>query len=251
MNLLIIVIYAIVGFIAEIVDGTAGMAYGVTTNTLLRIVGIPSAISSACTHISELFTTGISGISHLKLKNINKKLFIKIVIPGVIGGVLGAIILMNINNKVIDIAIDTYLIIMGIVILSKVFKQVINKKINKSAYLLGFIGGFSDAFGGGGWGPVVTSTLIAFNQDVKETIGTVNSAEFFVTIAEVTAFTTMIKNFNKYTEIVLGLIIGGIIAAPIGAMLCKKLRKNTILILVGCIILITNIYKLLLHLNVI
>ena len=151
-------ICALLGFLAELIDGTAGMAYGVSSNTFLRSVGIPSAVSSACVHISEMFTTLVSGLSHLKLKNINWKLFFMLLFPGIIGGVAGAYLLVNFESRVLDILIDIYLIIMGAVILSKAFKTLKREReFGRYAYALGLVGGFTDALGGGGWGPVVTS----------------------------------------------------------------------------------------------
>lgn len=247
-----IVIYIIVGFLAQLIDGTLGMAYGVSSNTFLRSVGISSAISSACVHISEIFTTFVSGISHLKLKNVDKKLLFKLLIPGIIGGIIGAYLLVEFENKILDIIIDAYLIIMGIIIVLKSFrKEKKQREFGNYAYGLGLAGGFSDALGGGGWGPVVTSTLLASGHDTRKTIGTVNAAEFFVTIAETTTFVTMLGDFQKYYVIILGLIIGGILAAPIGAVLCKKASTQVMLKIVGILLIILNIYKMLQHITII
>lgn len=218
-------VYILLGFAAEMIDGTMGMAYGVSSNTFLRTAGVPSAISSACVHVSEIFTTLVSGISHLTLKNVHRGLFFRLLIPGILGGAIGAYLLVKFESPVIDIVIDCYLIVMGFVILSKFFrKNVKEREFGNSAIPLGFVGGFSDALGGGGWGPVVTSTLIAAGHDTRKTIGTVNTAEFFVTVAETTTFVAMLGDFRSYTTIILGLIIGGVAAAPIGAYLCKKIN---------------------------
>ena len=224
-------ICAVLGFLAELIDGTAGMAYGVSSNTFLRAVGIPSAVSSACVHISEMFTTLVSGLSHLRLKNINWKLFFMLLFPGIVGGI-----------------IDLYLIVMGAVILRKAFQTLERKReFGRYAMPLGLVGGFSDALGGGGWGPVVTSTLLASGHDPRQTIGSVNAAEFFVTVAETTTFVAMLGDLRRYLPIVAGLIVGGVIAAPIGAILCKKLPVRWILAGVGALILFLNTITLLQH----
>ena len=244
-------ICALLGFLAELIDGTAGMAYGVSSNTFLRSVGIPSAVSSACVHISEMFTTLVSGLSHCRLKNINWKLFFMLLFPGILGGVLGAYLLVNFESRVLDILIDIYLIIMGAVILSKAFQTLKKEReFGRYAYALGLVGGFTDALGGGGWGPVVTSTLLASGHNPRQTIGSVNAVEFFVTVAETTTFVAMIGDLQRYFPIVLGLIVGGVIAAPIGALLCKKIPVRGMLAGVGILILFLNIWKLLQHTGV-
>jgi uncharacterized membrane protein YfcA len=247
-----IIIYILLGFAAEMIDGSLGMGYGVSSNTFLRTAGVPSAISSACVHVSEIFTTLVSGLSHLKMKNVHKGLFFRLLFTGILGGVVGAYLLVNFESRELDIVIDIYLLIMGGFIFSKIFRK-LGKPREYGNYTipLGFAGGFTDAMGGGGWGPVVTSTLLASGHDVPRTIGTVNTAEFFVTIAETTTFVAMIGDFKNYTQIILGLIIGGMIAAPLGAYLCKKIPVKLMLGLVGVLVVILNTYKLLKHTGVI
>ena len=243
-----LIIFIIVGFAAQMIDGTMGMAYGVSSNTFLRSAGVNSAVSSACVHISEIFTTLVSGISHIKLKNVSKNLFFKLLIPGIIGGVIGAYFLVSFESKILDILIDCYLIVMGIIIFSKIFKKPKEaREYGNYARFLGFAGGFSDALGGGGWGPVVTSTLLASGHDTRKTIGTVNTVEFFVTVAETTTFVAMLHDFRSYFIIILGLIIGGVIAAPIGAILCKKIPVRIMLGIIGALVIFLNIVKLVQH----
>lgn len=244
------IICSIIGFFAQMIDGTMGMAYGVSSNTFLRtFAGLPSAVASASVHFAEMFTTLVSGISHFKLKNVNKRLFLMLLIPGIIGGVLGAYILVNFYSDKWDPIIDIYLIIMGFVVLLKLFKK--ERKVREPgryAYILGLIGGFCDAVGGGGWGPVVTSTLVATNHDVKKTIGSVNAAEFFVTVAQSATFVlTMRATFIENMYSILGLIIGGIIAAPFAALICKKIPVKPLLGIVGCLIIVTNVYSLIMN----
>lgn len=216
------------------------------------LIGLSSVISSACVHISEVFTTFVSGISHIKLKNVNKKLFINLVLPGIIGGVIGAYLLAKIQMKLLDIYIDIYLIIMGIIILTKKNKNKSKLKDNKKVIAgLGLAGGISDALGGGGWGPIVTTNLLILEHNTRETIGTVNTAEFFVTIMETTTFVALIGSFKLYYDIILGMIIGGMIAAPIGAVFCKKIPTKTMLKIVGLLVIILNTYKLIMHISTI
>lgn len=233
------------GLLAQLIDGTLGMAYGVSCNSLLRTMGIPSAMASASVHFAEMFTTLASGISHFRLKNIGKTLFLRLLIPGVIGGALGAYVLSNLYNEKFDPLIDLYLIIMGVVIIIKAFrKSKTTRDPGMYVYPLGFIGGFLDAVGGGGWGPVVTSTLVASGHDVKKTIGSVNAAEFFVTIAESAAFTLALRaSFLENIYSVLGLIVGGVIASPFAAILCKKLPAKPLMIVVGLLIVGLNAYS--------
>lgn len=242
-------LFIILGFAAEMIDGTMGMAYGVSSNTFLRSVGVNSAISSACVHIAELFTTLVSGISHVKLKNVSRNLFFKLLAPGIIGGVIGAYLLVSFESRILEIIIDCYLIVMGLVIFSKIFRKIgAPKEFGNSARYLGFAGGFTDALGGGGWGPIVTSTLLASGHDTRKTIGTVNTVEFFVTVAETTTFVAMLHDFRAYSTIILGLIAGGMAAAPIAALLCKKIPVKIMLGCIGAFVVFLNTIKLMQHL---
>ena len=243
-------LYILLGFCAEMIDGTAGMAYGVSSNSFLRSVGVPSAVSSACVHAAEMFTTLASGISHIKLKNVDKGLLKMLLLSGIPGGIIGAWLLASFENRVLDIIIDLYLIIMGCVILYKGFRTAsTDRDFGAYAYPLGFIGGFTDAMGGGGWGPVVTSTLLASGHEPRKTIGTVNTAEFLVTVAETTTLVVLLDSFSQYYSIIAGLIIGGVIAAPIAARLTQKIPVKAMLIAVGALVICLNIYKLIGHLG--
>lgn len=240
-----ILIYILIGFAAQMIDGSLGMAYGVSGRTFLRtFAGLPTALSSALIHIAEIPSSLVSGISHYRIKNIEKQLLLKLVIPGVIGGVLGAWFVTEAGDR-IEIAIDVYLIVMGIMILKRAMAGNENRKgLGNAVYPLGFAGGFLDAAGGGGWGPVVTSSMIASGEDVKRTIGTVNAAEFIVTIAETTTFAIMIRDIGLYGQVIGGLIIGGVIAAPIAARVCKLLPEKSLMAAVGILIITLNIINL-------
>jgi len=235
----IIILFIIVGFIAQIIDGALGMAYGISSTTILLSMGIPPATASASVHTAEIFTSGTSGLSHLKLGNVDKKLFTKLLIPGVIGGAVGAYILTAIPAKMIKPFVAFYLLIMGITILRKALKKIREKNAKTRLFPLGLLGGFFDAIGGGGWGPIVTSTLVARGNNPRFTIGSVNLAEFFVTITEAATFITTIGLVQW--QIILGLIIGGVLAAPLAAHVCKRLPSKTLMIIVGILIIVLSI----------
>lgn len=239
-------LYIVIGFAAQMIDGTLGMAYGVSCRTFLKTVaGLPSAMASAVVHCSEIPTTLVSGISHIKLKNVMKDLLWKLMIPGVIGGVLGAWFLTSIGDH-LEPFIDGYLILMGIIIFRKALmkKDRPTRKVGNYIYPLALAGGFLDATGGGGWGPVVTSTMLATDHDVRKTIGTVNAAEFLVTVAETTAFTALLHDFSGYWQIIAGLVIGGVLAAPLAAWFCKKVPVKPLLGVVGALVIGLNTYNL-------
>lgn len=240
-----ILLFMLAGFVAQLIDGALGMAYGVSSNTLLLSLGVPPAAASASVHTAEMFTTGISGFSHLKLGNVNKKLVLNLVLPGVIGGVVGAYLLTSIDGDVIKPFISAYLLIMGIVILYRVLsKNGQKEKEHKGPrlYLLALIGGFFDAIGGGGWGPIVTSTLVADGHNPRFTIGSVNATEFFVTVAESIAFIlTLRTGLVEYWPTILGLLLGGVLAAPLAAVVCKKIPARALTGMVGVLITLLSI----------
>jgi len=230
-----LLIFALIGFVAQMIDGAIGMAYGVFSNSFLLSMGVPPALSSASIHTAEVFTTLASGVSHLKLGNVDKKIFRSLIIPGVIGGCLGAYVLSSAPVGYMKIVVNIYLLIISVVIIAKAVRLTFSGKPSfKGIGLLGGLGGFLDAVGGGGWGPIVSSTLIARNHNPKLAIGSVNLAEFFVTIVEsITFFMTL---GVVHWEIVLGLALGGLIAAPLAAYVCKKLPTRLLMALVGILL---------------
>jgi uncharacterized membrane protein YfcA len=233
-----ILLYVLVGFVAQIIDGALGMAYGVSSNTFLLSIGVPPAAASASVHLAEVFTTGISGFSHWKLGNIDWKLVKRLLFPGVLGGVAGAYLLTSIDGDFIKPYISAYLLIMGVVILWKAYRYEVkphNGVHTAKVSVLGVIGGFFDAIGGGGWGPIVTTTLVARGKDARLTIGSVNFSEFFVTFAESVTF-VLTLSFLGYWQIILGLLVGGAIAAPMAAVLTRKLPVKTLMFIVGVLI---------------
>jgi len=246
-----ILLYILVGFVAQMIDGALGMAYGVSSNTFLLSIGIPPAAASASVHMAEVVTTGISGFAHWKLGNIDWKLVKRLLIPGAIGGVAGAYLLTSINGDFIKPYISAYLLIMGIIILVKAVHYTTkphNGVHTARVSILGVVGGFFDAIGGGGWGPIVTTTLVARGKDARQTIGSVNFSEFFVTLAESVTF-VLTLSFLDYWQIILGLLIGGAIAAPMAAILTKKLPVKTLMFIVGILIIGLSIRTIVLALT--
>ncbi|MET6999765.1 sulfite exporter TauE/SafE family protein [Chitinophaga defluvii] len=232
--------YILVGLAAQTVDGALGMAYGATSSSLLLGLGIPPAITSASVHVAEVFTTGASGIAHFKLGNVNKKLFLYLLIPGMTGAIIGAYLLSNkIDGDAIKPYISAYLMILGVIVLRKAFQS--NKAKSKTKRLgpLAFFGGFMDAIGGGGWGPIVTSTLLSKGRTVHYTIGSVNAAEFFITIASASTF--LVFTGVDSWQVIIGLIIGGVIAAPFAAILVRKLKRKPIMIIVGLLVILMSL----------
>jgi len=237
-------LFILAGFFAQLIDGALGMAYGVSCTTLLLSLGISPKLASASVHTSEIFTTGVSGLSHIKFNNLDKKLFFKIVFTGLLGASLGAYLLSDIlDGGVIKPYISGYLILLGgYLIIKAIRKKVDTKPKTKYAPYLALFGGLFDAIGGGGWGPIVTSNLLSQGHNPRKTIGTVNTAEFFVTY-----FATIVFIFVlgvQHLDIVLGLVIGGVIAAPIGAFVASKVNPKALLILVGVLVIITSTWSL-------
>jgi len=237
--------FVLVGFAAQMIDGALGMAYGVSSNSFLLSLGLPPAIASASVHTAEVFTTAISGASHWKLRNIDTKLAKKLIIPGVIGGVTGAYLLANIDGDAIKPYISIYLLIMGCVILWKAFRRKTTSGDPKRVFLLGLVGGFLDAIGGGGWGPVVTTTLVANGHTPRVMIGSVSFSEFFVTFAESITFLLMLNIKDSYL-IILGLLLGGAIAAPLAAVFARKIKPKLLMIFIGILIIFLSIRTLVL-----
>ncbi|MFZ1748885.1 MAG: TSUP family transporter [Saprospiraceae bacterium] len=241
-----ILIFILAGFLATGIDGALGMAYGITATTVLLSFGISPVAASASVHTSEVFTSGVSGLSHLKFGNVNNKLFRNLLLPGVIGAILGAFLLSYFESyaDIVKPLVSIYTLFLGVVILLKALKKddQIRKRVRR-LFPLAFTGGFLDSIGGGGWGPIVSSTLIAQGKAPRYTIGSVNLTEFFVALASSITFITMIG--LTHINVILGLILGGVVAAPLGAMLTSKLPARTIMILVAIVVIILSIKRIL------
>jgi uncharacterized membrane protein YfcA len=231
-----------VGFAAQLVDGALGMAFGVISNTLLvGVLGVPPALASQRVHIVECFTTATSGISHLLHRNIDPKLFLRLVVPGMIGGLLGAYLLSSLDAAIVKPFVLVYLTVIGLYILWRGLMYPPKLKEAKMVAPLGLVGGFLDAVGGGGWGPVVTSNLLIQGADPRKVVGTVNSAEFFLTVTVSAAFIYHL-GVADLAGATLGLLIGGILAAPIGAWAAKHFPPKQMLVLVGAVLTLTSAY---------
>jgi uncharacterized protein len=231
-----------VGFAAQLVDGALGMAFGVISNTLLvGLLGMPPALASQRVHVVEVFTTATSGISHLLHGNIDKKLFFKLLVPGMVGGVAGAYLLTSFDADVVKPFVLLYLASIGLYLLWRGLLYPPQQKEAKYIAPLGLLGGFLDAAGGGGWGPVVTSNLLIQGADPRKVVGTVNSVEFFLTLTISAAFIFHL-GVADVAGATLGLLIGGVAAAPIGAWAAKRFNPKTMLILVGIVLTATSGY---------
>ncbi len=235
-----ILLFAVVGFLAQIIDGTLGMAYGVSSTTFLLSIGIAPAAASASVHTAEIFTTAVSGLSHWRFGNVDTALLKRLLIPGVIGGGAGAYLLTAVPGDIIKPFVSAYLLVMGVVILAKAIrKQTTEANVTTHLIPLGLIGGFFDAVGGGGWGPIVTTTLVARGNNPRWAIGSVNLTEFFVTLSESIVFILTIG--LTHWQVIVGLLVGGIVAAPVAAYACKRLPARALMILVGILIIALSI----------
>ncbi|SEH16989.1 hypothetical protein SAMN05428974_2010 [Sphingopyxis sp. YR583] len=236
--------FILIGFAAQLVDGALGMAFGVICNTLLvAVLGVPPATASARIHVVEIFTTGASGLSHLFHRNIDWPLFWRLLIPGVIGGVLGAYVLSSLHADVVKPFVLGYLVLIGVWLLIR--GLLYPPKIAKPKVVapLAVVGGFLDAAGGGGWGPVVTSNLLVQGGEPRKVVGTVNSVEFFLAISVSIAFIANL-GFAEILGPTLGLIIGGVAAAPLGAMMAKRFSPKVMLVMVGIVLTATSAFGL-------
>ena len=230
------------GFLAQMVDGALGMGYGVTSAAILLSAGIPPASISGSIHTAEMFASGASGYSHYKFGNVNMKLFKALVIPGVLGAIAGAILLVFLGEKYgsyIRPVIAGYTLLLGIKFIINAFREIKPGKKFKQYKGLAAVGGFFDSFGGGGWGPIVTSTLINKGRTYKYVVGTVSLTEFFVTLASAFTFFTLIG--VSHWQVILALIVGGFIGAPIAAKLAGKLPRKTSFLLLGILVIIWSI----------
>lgn len=244
-----IMLYVIIGFAAQMIDGAIGMAYGVTASSVLLSVGVTPATASACVHAAETFTTGASGLAHWKLGNIDRQLVLRLAIPGMIGGGLGAYALSELPGDLLKPYISVYLLLLGLVIIWKAVRKapLLPSPEIKSVAPLGFFGGMLDAIGGGGWGPMVTSTLLGRGTQARYAIGSVNLAEFFVTLTISTTFFLTVG--LSLWPIITGLIIGGVIAAPFAALATKHIPDKALMLMVGCVVTLLSLRNLVNALN--
>ncbi len=248
-----LIILALIGFLAQLIDGALGMAYGVTSTSLLLAFGLVPAIASATVHIAEVVTTAASGIFHIKFGNVDRQAVFKLIIPGSIGAFLGACFLSNLPGDVVKPYISLFLLFLGGYVLFRFLLIDHSKSEQRSIYLsrrkstlLGFIAGFADATGGGGWGPITTPVLLSQKgASPRKVIGTVDTSEFAIAVSATIGFLISLGWEEINWTLALAFMIGGIFAAPIAAWLVKRLPSYLLGVLVGGFIILTNIHTLL------
>lgn len=238
-------IIMLIGFAAQMVDGALGMAYGLTASSFMLAAGLPPVQVSATVHLAETVTTGASAISHHRFGNVDKELFKRLVIPGVLGAAIGAYLLTALPGDALKPWIAGYILVMGVVVFCKAFTVLPPIKVASKVRSLGFFGALVDAMGGGGWGPIVASTLLARGNEVRFTVGTVNAVEFFVTLASSVVF--LITVGIGLWKVVLPLALGGLIAAPFAAWICKRIPHKPMLAIVGLVICVLSVRTLIKH----
>ncbi|MDJ0386601.1 sulfite exporter TauE/SafE family protein [Roseomonas sp. E05] len=226
--------FAAIGFLAQLVDGALGMAFGIICSSSLLAFGLTPAVASAAVHTAEVVTTGLSGLSHLYHRNVEKRLFLRLAVAGVLGGVAGAFLLIGLPERAVRGFVAVYLVCMALLILGRALGHIRSTR-PPPVMLLGASGGFLDAIGGGGWGPIVTSTLLASGSDPRRAIGTVNCAEFFVTVA-VSVTLVLHLDISQLGRVVLGLILGGALAAPLAGYLLRILPHRAVLGMVTLVV---------------
>lgn len=242
-----VVLFAAVGFAAQLVDGAIGMAYGISATSVLLSLGIAPATASASVHAAEVFTTGASGLAHWRVGNARPELVWRLALPGVIGGAAGAYLLSRLPAEMIRPFINVYLVAMGVMILAKaIWPRPGSPAAPRHVRMLGLVGGFLDAVGGGGWGPLVASTLIGRGGTPRHVIGSVNVAEFFVTTTVSATFVATIG--LALWPIITGLVLGGVVAAPFAALVTRHLPDRPLMILVGIVVILLSLRGLILAL---
>jgi hypothetical protein len=243
LDLSTILLFVAIGFAAQAVDGALGMAFGQISSTLLIATGVPPAAASAGVHTAETFTTAISGISHIIQGNVDWRLFARLAVPGVIGGVLGAYVLTQIDADVARPFVLTYLTALGVYLFYRGIMHRHTEREPKVVAPLGLVGGFLDAAGGGGWGAIVTSNLLVQGSSPRKTIGTVNASEFLLTVTISATFIATL-GWEAFTAATVGLLVGGVLAAPFGALVAKRVNPDMLLTFVGALVTLTSGYAL-------
>lgn len=235
-------VFVAIGLAAQLVDGALGMAYGITSSSLLLAFGLPPALASASVHAAEVATSGVSGLSHRHFGNINKRLMWALAIPGMLGGALGALFLSRIDWSWLRPLVSTYLLVLGVLLVRRAWRGVrVEPRLNGTAPL-GLGAGFLDAVGGGGWGALTTTSLLARHLEPRFAIGTANAAEFFVSLVISAVFVATLG--ISHTHVVLGLLVGGVLAAPFAAWLAKRVPARPMMAAVGLLVAVLSVYNL-------
>lgn len=229
-----------VGIAAQMIDGALGMAFGIVSSTILvSFLGVTPAVASASVHTVEAFTTAASGASHVYHRNVDWRLLRRLVLPGMVGGILGAYVLSNVSGDAARPFVMAYLTAIGLYLLYRGWRGEVTPRKPRIVEPLGLAGGFLDAAGGGGWGPVVTSNLLVQGAQPRKTIGTVNTAEFFLTTT-ISATFLVTMGLSAFTIATVGILIGGLIAAPFGAVLAKRVPARPLMMMVGAMLTVTS-----------
>jgi uncharacterized membrane protein YfcA len=240
-------LFTLAGFLAQLIDGTISMGYGVSATTLLLSFGVPPASASASVHTAEVVATAFSAWNHWRFKNVVASFVKRLLIPGVIGAVIGAYVLTTIPGDAIKPFMAAYLLLMGIVILAKAWRGTVHVGNEKHVEVLGLVGGFCDSVGGGGWGPIVAGTLLARGNPPRTTIGSVAFAEFFVTVA---ASATLLITVGVNTWLpIAGLALGGALASPFAARLTGKIPARPLMVMVGIVVILLSVRTIFLALR--
>lgn len=228
-------VLAAIGFAAQLVDGALGMAFGSISTSAMLALGMPPAQASAIVHTAEIFTTAGSAASHAYHRNVDWRLVLRLGVAGVLGAMLGAWLLSNVDARAVRPIVAGYLTLMGLFIIYKALRRSVRADTPFTmAPPLGFVGGFLDASGGGGWGPIVTSTLVGSGHAPRIAVGSVNTAEFFVTTAA--AITFFVELGSAPLPELLALVIGGLLAAPFGGYAAKRVPTNALMLIVGVLV---------------
>lgn len=229
------------GFAAQLIDGSLGMGYGVILSIILSSLGLAPVTVSASVHVAKFLATGVSGLSHFKFGNVEKRLMAKLALGGVGGALVGSLILTNVSGDIIKPFTALYLTVMGILIVRKALRNNIKPRGRiPNVIPLGLIGGFFDAIGGGGWGPIVTSSLLVSGKDPRRAIGSVSLAEFFVAVTVITVLISELPQLVEQIHIVTGLMIGSVVAAPIAAFLAGRVAARPLMLAVGAFVIILS-----------
>jgi len=234
--------YVVVGFAAQLIDGALGMAYGLIGTSVLLALGAPPTIASASVHTAEMVTTGLAGASHVWHQNVDWRMVRRLAPAGMIGGAVGAYVLTELPERPIKVFVTLYLVSMALLITRRIFARQVERKRFIGTVPIGLAGGFLDAIGGGGWGPMVNSTLIAQGDSPRHSIGSASVSEFFVT-ATISATFLMALDVAAYGRVVLGLIIGGALAAPFAGWLSRALPQRVLMSLVALIVSGLGVYN--------
>ena len=239
-----VILFAVVGFAAQMIDGAIGMAYGLSATSVLLTLGVPPATASASVHVAEVFTTGASGLAHWRMGNVRRELVLRLAVPGALGGVLGAYLLSAAPTGAMRVGVSLYLIGLGALILLKALRPRPPAELPpRQVGVLGFCGGALDAIGGGGWGAIVTSTLIGRGGVPRTAIGSASLAEFFVTTAISATFIVVVG--VSLWPVILELVLGGVLAAPIAALVVRRLPGRLLMAVVGAAVSLLALRSLL------